>query len=77
MKQKYSAKKLSIVLRIQLVLAILVMISVVLSVFGNNGLNNLTREFDVLSDQAVPVSLKNTTIVTSALEVEQSLSDEQ
>ncbi|WP_305424687.1 methyl-accepting chemotaxis protein [Photobacterium leiognathi] len=76
MKQKYSAKKLSIVLRIQLVLAILVMISVVLSVFGNNGLNNLTREFDVLSDQAVPVSLKNTTIVTSALEVEQSLSDE-
>ncbi|WP_305844270.1 HAMP domain-containing protein [Photobacterium leiognathi] len=75
MKQKYSAKKLSIVLRIQLVLAILVMIGVVLSVFGNNGLNNLTREFDVLSDQAVPVSLKNTTIVTSALEVEQSLSD--
>ncbi|WP_318477979.1 methyl-accepting chemotaxis protein [Photobacterium leiognathi] len=75
MKQKYNAKKLSIVLRIQLVLAILVMIGVVLSVFGNNGLNNLTREFDVLSDQAVPVSLKNTTIVTSALEVEQSLSD--
>ncbi|MCG3866042.1 MULTISPECIES: methyl-accepting chemotaxis protein [unclassified Photobacterium] len=75
MKQIHSAKKLSIVLRIQIVLAILVTISVVLSFSGNRGLNNMTREFDVLSNQAVPVSLKNTTIVTSALEVEQSLSD--
>ncbi|PQJ66828.1 methyl-accepting chemotaxis protein [Photobacterium angustum] len=75
MKQVHRAKKLSVVLRIQFVLAILVTISVVLSFSGNNGLNNMTREFDVLSNQAVPVSLKNATIVTSALEVEQSLSD--
>ncbi|MBP2700024.1 methyl-accepting chemotaxis protein [Photobacterium lucens] len=75
MTQKYSTKKLSIVLRIQIVLAVLVTIGIILSVFGNNGLKNLTREFEVLSQQAVPVSLKNTTIVTSALEVEQSLSD--
>ncbi|KJG30082.1 methyl-accepting chemotaxis protein [Photobacterium angustum] len=75
MKQVHRAKKLSVVLRIQFVLAILVTISVALSFSGNNGLNNMTREFDVLSNQAVPVSLKNATIVTSALEVEQSLSD--
>lgn len=75
MKQVHRAKKLSVVLRIQFVLAILVTISVMLSFSGNNGLNNMTREFDVLSNQAVPVSLKNATIVTSALEVEQSLSD--
>ncbi|PSV34588.1 methyl-accepting chemotaxis protein [Photobacterium sp. GB-210] len=75
MKQAHRAKKLSVVLRIQFVLAILVTISLTLSFSGNNGLNNMTREFDVLSNQAVPVSLKNTTIVTSALEVEQSLSD--
>ncbi|PSV44562.1 methyl-accepting chemotaxis protein [Photobacterium sp. GB-36] len=75
MKQAHRAKKLSVVLRIQFVLAILVTISLTLSFSGNNGLNNMTREFDVLSNQAVPVSLKNATIVTSALEVEQSLSD--
>ncbi|PSV37243.1 methyl-accepting chemotaxis protein [Photobacterium sp. GB-27] len=75
MKQAHRAKKLSVVLRIQFVLAILVTISLTLSFSGNNGLNNMTREFDVLSNQAVPVSLKNAAIVTSALEVEQSLSD--
>ncbi|WP_230627033.1 hypothetical protein [Photobacterium angustum] len=58
MKQVHRAKKLSVVLRIQFVLAILVTISVALSFSGNNGLNNMTREFDVLSNQAVPVSLK-------------------
>ncbi|MGF1682920.1 methyl-accepting chemotaxis protein [Photobacterium minamisatsumaniensis] len=62
-----SRSKLSIVTSIQIVFLLLVTMGGLLSYFGSNGLNNVSKEFETLSQQALPVTMNNAAIVKGSL----------
>ncbi|WP_415720532.1 methyl-accepting chemotaxis protein [Photobacterium ganghwense] len=69
-----SGAKVSIVRSIQIVFLILVTTGGLLSFFGNDGLKNVSRQFETLSQQAIPVTMNNAVMVKAALESAQALS---
>ncbi|WEM40988.1 methyl-accepting chemotaxis protein [Photobacterium sp. DA100] len=76
MKNQLRGKpRLSIVAAIQIVFVLLVVTGGLLSFFGNNGLKNITREFDVLSHQALPVTMNSSVIVRASLQSAQHLGE--
>jgi len=68
-------ERFSVVKSIQIVLLLLVGIGCLLTFYGNRGLNNISHEFYVLSQQALPVSINNSAIVQHSLEASKSISD--
>lgn len=67
--------KLSIVTYIQIVFLLLVSTGGLLSYFGNKGLNDVSQEFELLSQQALPVAMNNAVIVRGSLETAQRLAE--
>ena len=67
--------RLSIVASIQIVFALLVATGGLLSFFGNNGLKSVAQEFEVLSNQALPVTMNSSVIVRASLQSAQNLSE--
>ncbi|PSW21440.1 methyl-accepting chemotaxis protein [Photobacterium sanctipauli] len=67
--------KLSIVTSIQVVFLLLVVTGGLLSYFGSNGLNNVSKEFETLSQQALPVTMNNTVIVKASMQSAQYLAE--
>ncbi|MGR5062114.1 methyl-accepting chemotaxis protein [Photobacterium sp. DNB22_13_2] len=76
MKNQQRVKsRLSIVASIQIVFVLLVTTGGFLSYFGNNGLKNVAQEFEVLSLQALPVTMNSSVIVRSSLQSAQRLGE--
>lgn len=75
MRVRQQKERFSVVKSIQIVLLLLVGIGCLLTFYGNRGLNNISHEFDVLSQQALPVSINNSAIVQRSLEASKSISD--
>ncbi|MCQ1059064.1 methyl-accepting chemotaxis protein [Photobacterium sp. ZSDE20] len=76
MKNQLRGKsRLSIVASIQIVFVLLVATGGLLSYFGNNGLKNVAREFEVLSHQALPVTMNSSVIVRASLQSAQRLGE--
>ncbi|MBC7002690.1 methyl-accepting chemotaxis protein [Photobacterium sp. BZF1] len=76
MKNQLRGKtRLSIVASIQIVFMLLVATGGLLSYFGNNGLKNVAQEFEILSHQALPVTMNSSVIVRSSLLSAQHLSE--
>ncbi|MEJ2766034.1 methyl-accepting chemotaxis protein [Photobacterium sp. MCCC 1A19761] len=76
MKQtKLGISRLSIVAYIQIVFLLLVCMGGMLSYFGNKGLNDVSREFETLSKQALPVAMNNAEIVQGSLQTAQRLAE--
>ncbi|MGF1737835.1 methyl-accepting chemotaxis protein [Photobacterium satsumensis] len=73
--QQRGKSRLSIVASIQIVFALLVATGGLLSYFGNNGLKNVAQEFEVLSHQALPVTMNSSVIVRASLQSAQRLGD--
>ncbi|MDV5168962.1 methyl-accepting chemotaxis protein [Photobacterium rosenbergii] len=76
MKNQQRGKiRLSIVASIQIVFVLLVATGGLLSFFGNNGLKSVAKEFEVLSHQALPVTMNSSVIVRASLQSAQNLSE--
>ncbi|UXI02635.1 methyl-accepting chemotaxis protein [Photobacterium sp. TY1-4] len=76
MKQtKLGKSRLSIVTSIQIVFVLLVCMGGMLSYFGNKGLNDVSREFETLSKQALPVAMNNAEIVQGSMQTAQRLAE--
>ncbi|UTV29053.1 methyl-accepting chemotaxis protein [Photobacterium atrarenae] len=76
MKQtKLGKSRLSIVTYIQIVFLLLVCMGGMLSYFGNKGLNDVSREFETLSKQALPVAMNNAEIIQGSMQTAQRLAE--
>ncbi|WP_330959540.1 methyl-accepting chemotaxis protein [Photobacterium sp. 53610] len=67
--------RLSVVFLIQSVFLLLVIIGGLLSFFGNQGLNRVSAQFGLLSQQALPVATLNAEMVKGSLAAAQSLTE--
>ena len=74
-KQLRGKTRLSIVASIQIVFLLLVATGGLLSYFGNNGLKNVAQEFEILSHQALPVTMNSGVIVRASLQSAQHLNE--
>ncbi|PSU34376.1 methyl-accepting chemotaxis protein [Photobacterium lutimaris] len=72
---KRAKTRLSIVASIQIVFLLLVATGGLLSYFGNNGLKNVAQEFELLSHQALPVTMNSSVIVRASLQSARHLSE--